>query len=139
VETLKELEDDVKFKEEENKQLCARITELEASSNVTMETFTTENNMLKVKLENLESEMKEKLDLIKTCESEIVSLKDKLSEADNSSKEREELDRVKAELDSKIKIAQEKVKVTEAERDEVMIRTETLKSEKEIIQKVNYY
>ena len=137
METLKELQDDINLKEEENKRLNVRISELEAGDDVAKETLT-ENDMLKVKLETLESNLKEKLDLIYKGEAEIMSLKDQLSELENSSEGKEEMDRLKAELDTKVEIAQEKVKVIEAERDEVRHMAETLKTEKEIIEKVIY-
>lgn len=137
METLKELQDDINLKEEENKRLNVRISELEAGDDVAKETLT-ENDMLKVKLETLESNLKEKLDLIYKGEAEIMSLKDQLSELENSSEGKEEMDRLKAELDTKVEIAQEKVKVIEAERDEVRHMAETLKTEKEVIEKVIY-
>lgn len=134
-EAVKELQDEIKLNEEESELLRSRVAELETDSKVARETMS-ENEVLKVKLESLESELNEKMEHVASCELEIETLKDKLAVAEKNNLEKDEMDSLKAELNEKIKIAEERLEAIELERDQIQSMAENLRQEKEEAEKV---
>lgn len=137
-ETVKELQEEIKLNEEECELLRSRVAELETDSTVARETMS-ENDILKVKLEGLESELTEKVEQIATCELEIESLKDKLAVAEKISSEKDEIDSLNDEFKDKLKATEEKLKTVESEKDQLQNFVEDLKQEKEEVEKVRIF
>lgn len=134
-ETLKELNEQIRLSEEESTLLQSRVFDLESENKILNEAVT-ETDLLKVKVESLEAEICDKSYAVTNYESEINMLKEKLEVAENCKISASESERLQHEFEAKVKETEDKLKVVEDEKDALTTALETVRMNKEEVEKV---